>query len=163
MFNDRNPAGSVRGRFAPSPSGDIHIGNALAALLAWLQIRSLDGKLVLRMEDIDTARCRPEYARHIIEDLRWLGLSWDEGPDIGGPCGPYVQSQRLELYEAALNRLRIQGRLYPCYCSRQDILAAAAAPHGLSSEGPVYPGTCRSLTPEEAGQRSLTKTPSLRF
>ncbi|SEN89244.1 glutamyl-tRNA synthetase [Paenibacillus sophorae] len=163
MFTDIDPAGSVRGRFAPSPSGNIHIGNALAALMAWLQIRSRNGKLVLRMEDIDTARCRPEYARHIVEDLRWLGLDWDEGPDVGGPYGPYVQSERLKLYEAALDRLKAGGRLYPCYCSRHDILAAAAAPHGLASEGPVYPGTCRHLSPEEAGRRSLSKTPSLRF
>ncbi|NGM84054.1 tRNA glutamyl-Q(34) synthetase GluQRS [Paenibacillus sp. 7124] len=141
----------------------MHIGNALAALLAWLQIRSRDGIFVLRMEDIDTARCRPEFARQIINDLRWLGLDWDEGPDVGGPYGPYVQSERLKLYEDALNRLQAEGRLYSCYCSRHDILAAAAAPHGLASEGPVYPGTCRSLSSEEAHWRSMTKSPSLRF
>ncbi|BCG59203.1 tRNA glutamyl-Q(34) synthetase GluQRS [Paenibacillus sp. URB8-2] len=157
-------AGSaIRGRYAPSPSGFIHIGNALAALMAWLQVRNRNGIFVLRMEDIDTARCRPEFARQITYDLRWLGLDWDEGPDVGGPFGPYVQSERLKLYETALNRLKAEGRLYPCYCSRHDILAAAAAPHGLASEGPVYPGTCRSLSPEEAQWRSLNKSPSLRF
>ncbi|WP_245625156.1 tRNA glutamyl-Q(34) synthetase GluQRS [Paenibacillus stellifer] len=153
----------VRGRFAPSPSGHIHIGNALAALMAWLQIRHQHGEFVLRMEDIDVSRCRPAFVISILDDLRWLGLDWDEGPDIGGRFAPYTQSERLDLYEEALNRLLDDGRLYPCYCSRHDILAAAAAPHGLSSEGPVYPGTCRNLTPEEAARRAQTKTPSLRF
>lgn len=157
------PKRTVRGRFAPSPSGHMHIGNALAALMAWLQIRRLNGTFVLRMEDIDTSRCRPAFAESLIRDLRWLGIDWDEGPDIGGPYKPYVQSERLELYEQALNRLSAEGRLYPCYCSRHDILAAAAAPHGLASEGPVYPGTCRNLSPEEARVRSRQKTPSLRF
>ncbi|MBY9078476.1 tRNA glutamyl-Q(34) synthetase GluQRS [Paenibacillus sp. HN-1] len=154
---------SVRGRFAPSPSGHIHIGNALAALIAWLQIRSQHGEFVLRMEDIDVSRCRPAFAVSILDDLRWLGLDWDEGPDVGGPFAPYTQSERLDLYEEALNRLLDDGRLYPCYCSRHDILAAAAAPHGLSSEGPVYPGTCRNLTPEEAASQAQAKSPSLRF
>ncbi|WP_268958828.1 tRNA glutamyl-Q(34) synthetase GluQRS [Paenibacillus apii] len=162
-LNNAPYSSGIRGRFAPSPSGCMHIGNALAALLAWLQIRSRDGVFILRMEDIDTTRCRPEFAAQIINDLRWLGLDWDEGPDVGGPCGPYVQSQRLKLYEDALNRLQAEGRLYSCYCSRHDILAASAAPHGLASEGPVYPGTCRSLSPEEAHRRSMTKSPSLRF
>lgn len=157
------PTSAVRGRFAPSPSGEMHIGNALAALLSWLQVRQLGGTYVLRMEDIDTGRCRKSYAVQLVEDLRWLGLDWDEGPDIGGPYGPYVQSERLGLYAQALERLNAAGRLYPCYCSRHDILAAAAAPHGLSSEGPSYPGTCRRLTPAERQERALHKRPSLRF
>ncbi|WP_275262658.1 tRNA glutamyl-Q(34) synthetase GluQRS [Paenibacillus tepidiphilus] len=161
---DNNPAvKKVRGRFAPSPSGYMHIGNALAALLAWLQIRRQSGSLVLRIEDIDSARCRPEFTLAVMDDLRWLGLDWDEGPDVGGPFGPYVQSERQELYREALEQLSAGGQLYPCYCSRQDILAAAAAPHGLASEGPVYPGTCRSLSAAEAAERSSRKTPSLRF
>ncbi|WP_281349884.1 tRNA glutamyl-Q(34) synthetase GluQRS [Paenibacillus tengchongensis] len=153
----------ARGRFAPSPSGLMHIGNALAALLAWLQIRKLQGSLVLRIEDIDTARCRPEFAEAAVRDLHWLGLDWDEGPAAGGASGPYVQSERLELYRQALDRLSADGLLYPCYCSRHDILAAAAAPHGLASEGPVYPGTCRNLPAEEAAERASRKLPSLRF
>ncbi|MCJ8010732.1 tRNA glutamyl-Q(34) synthetase GluQRS [Paenibacillus sp. KQZ6P-2] len=153
----------VRGRFAPTPSGELHIGNAWAALLSWLQIRSLDGTFVLRMEDIDTQRARPHLASQILDDLYWLGLDWDEGPDVGGPYGPYTQSERIEYYEEALKQLEDQGCLYPCYCSRADLLAAARAPHGLSSEGPAYPGTCRLLTPDEAACKSLVKQPSLRF
>lgn len=157
------PTSAVRGRFAPSPSGEMHIGNALAALLSWLQVRQLGGAYVLRMEDIDTGRCRESYAVQLVQDLRWLGLDWDEGPGISGPYGPYVQSERLGLYAQALERLDAAGRLYPCYCSRHDILAAAAAPHGLSSEGPSYPGTCRRLSPAQRQERALQKQPSLRF
>ena len=154
----------LRGRFAPTPSGHIHIGNALAALLSWLQMRSSSGAFVLRMEDIDTKRSRDQYARDIIEDLRWLGLDWDEGPDIGGPSHSYVQSQRLELYEESLITLnQFDGLLYPCFCSRADIFAAARAPHGLSSEGPVYPGTCRVLSKDDRIRHSAVKQPSLRF
>ncbi|MWV43415.1 tRNA glutamyl-Q(34) synthetase GluQRS [Paenibacillus sp. HJL G12] len=153
----------VRGRFAPTPSGELHIGNAWAALLSWLQIRSMRGTFVLRMEDIDTQRSRTYLASQILRDLYWLGLDWDEGPDVGGPYGPYTQSERTEYYEEALKFLKNQGCLYPCYCSRADLLAAARAPHGLSSEGPAYPGTCRYLTPEEAARKSVLKQPSLRF
>lgn len=153
----------LRGRFAPTPSGLMHIGNARTALLAWLQARNAGGTFILRMEDIDEPRSRPEYARRILEDLRWLGLEWDEGPDAGGPCGSYVQSERKSLYLDALERLKEQGLIYPCYCSRAELLAVASAPHGLASEGPVYPGTCRKLTPDEAEAKAGRKTPSLRF
>ncbi|XEC97635.1 tRNA glutamyl-Q(34) synthetase GluQRS [Paenibacillus tarimensis] len=152
-----------RGRFAPTPSGELHIGNVYTALLAWLQIRQKDGQFIMRMEDIDKPRSRPALAKQIVDDLKWLGIDWDEGPDIGGPYGPYTQSQRLHHYEAALDRLKRDGRLYPCYCSRAELLAIASAPHGLSSEGPAYPGTCRTLTPEERAAKSCTKTPSFRF
>jgi glutamyl-tRNA synthetase len=152
-----------RGRFAPTPSGQLHIGNARTALLAWLQMRRAGGVFVLRMEDIDKPRSRPEYARQILDDLRWLGLDWDEGPDAGGPFAPYVQSERQALYEEALNRLIQDGWLYPCYCSRADLMGMASAPHGLASEGPVYPGTCRRLTLEDRNAKSAVKTPSLRF
>ncbi len=155
---------SMRGRFAPTPSGQLHIGNARTALLAWLQVRAAGGAFVLRMEDVDRPRSRPELARQILEDLRWLGLDWDEGPDVGGPFAPYEQSAREELYRGAFEQLQAGGHLYPCYCSRKDILAAARAPHGLAEEGPVYPGTCRNLTPEEAAQRAARgKQPSYRF
>jgi len=154
----------LRGRFAPTPSGHLHIGNARTALLAWLQVRAAGGQFVLRMEDIDKPRSRPALAEEILTDLRWLGLDWDEGPDVGGPYGPYVQSAREDLYQAALARLEQEGWLYPCYCSRAQIQAIASAPHGLASEGPVYPGTCRNLTPEERAQRAAAgKPPSLRF
>ncbi|BFH63731.1 tRNA glutamyl-Q(34) synthetase GluQRS [Paenibacillus azoreducens] len=158
--NNKRP---MRGRFAPTPSGELHIGNAWAALLSWLQVRSSSGIFVLRMEDIDTQRSRPHLARQILDDLYWLGLDWDEGPDVGGPFGPYTQSECLEYYMEALNQLGGMGCLYPCFCSRADLMAAARAPHGLSSEGPAYPGTCRNLTAEEAARKSLDKQPSLRF
>ncbi|MBO2944189.1 tRNA glutamyl-Q(34) synthetase GluQRS [Paenibacillus sp. F411] len=152
-----------RGRFAPTPSGHMHVGNAMAALLSWLQLRSQGGAFVLRMEDVDTGRSRQHFADSIVHDLTWLGLNWDEGPDAGGHAGPYVQSQRLELYREALDKLQAQGLLYSCYCSRADILAAPSAPHGLSAEGPLYPGTCRHLSQSEQQLKARTKTPSLRF
>ncbi|PZD96074.1 tRNA glutamyl-Q(34) synthetase GluQRS [Paenibacillus sambharensis] len=152
-----------RGRFAPTPSGEMHIGNARTALLAWLQVRSAGGQFILRMEDIDRPRSKPALARQIIEDLRWLGLDWDEGPDIGGPYGPYTQSERLDLYEQAAARLDAKGLLYPCYCSRAELNAIASAPHGLASEGPVYPGLCRGLTNAERAVKAARKAPSLRF
>ncbi|SFD70688.1 glutamyl-tRNA synthetase [Paenibacillus catalpae] len=153
----------IRGRFAPTPSGLMHVGNAWTALLAWLQTRSQSGQFVLRMEDIDGPRCRPELAAAALADLRWLGLDWDEGPDIGGPYAPYTQSERIRLYEAAMDKLLEHGALYPCFCSRAELLAVASAPHGLSSEGPTYAGTCRHLSPEQQRIRSAVKTPSMRF
>jgi glutamyl-tRNA synthetase len=152
-----------RGRFAPTPSGQLHVGNAWTALLSWWQMRSCGGEYVLRMEDIDKPRSKPEFARQILEDLRWLGIDWDEGPDVGGPYGPYKQSEREELYKEALKRLWRDGRLYPCYCSRAELMAVASAPHGLGSEGPVYAGTCRHLTDDERAKKSAVKEPSLRF
>ncbi|GMK48239.1 glutamyl-Q tRNA(Asp) synthetase [Paenibacillus glycanilyticus] len=154
---------NIRGRFAPTPSGLMHVGNAWAALLAWLQIRSNNGQFVLRMEDIDGPRCRPELAGQALADLRWLGLDWDEGPDVGGPHSPYTQSERIPFYEEALDKLLACDKLYPCFCSRAELLAVASAPHGLSSEGPAYAGTCRHLTLEQQRERREAKTPSLRF
>ncbi|WP_217595752.1 tRNA glutamyl-Q(34) synthetase GluQRS [Cohnella sp. GbtcB17] len=153
----------IRGRFAPTPSGRLHLGNALTALLAWLHIRSAGGEIVLRLEDLDRQRCKPELAGELPGELKWLGLDWDEGPDVGGPHAPYEQSRRTALYERVLDELQRQGRLYPCYCSRADLQAAASAPHGLDAEGPAYPGTCRRLTAAERTERALRKTPSLRF
>lgn len=153
----------MRGRFAPSPSGPLHIGNAFAALLAWLQVRNAQGVMILRIEDIDRDRSKPAYAAQILDDLRWLGLDWDEGPDIGGPFGPYRQSDRAALYEDAIARLNRAGHLYPCYCSRSELLSVARAPHGVASEGPSYPGTCRTLTAAQRARREAVKRPSLRF
>ena len=141
----------VRGRFAPSPSGRMHLGNLFCALLSYLSVKSRGGEWILRIEDLDTARCRPDYARQVEEDLQWLGLAWDEGGSAGGPDAPYFQSQRTALYEAALARLRGMGLVYPCFCTRAQ-LHAASAPHredGLT----VYPGTCRGLTPEDIARR----------
>jgi glutamyl-tRNA synthetase len=115
------------------------------------------------MEDIDKQRSKPEFADLILEDLRWLGIDWDEGPDLGGPHAPYTQSLREERYEQALAELDRNGWLYPCYCSRAELQAVASAPHGLSSEGPVYPGFCRDLTEGERAAKAAVKTPSLRF
>ncbi|SFI86744.1 glutamyl-tRNA synthetase [Paenibacillus sp. UNC496MF] len=153
----------MRGRFAPTPSGLMHVGNARTALLAWLQTRSAGGTFLMRTEDVDTARSRAELAEQALADLRWLGLDWDEGPDVGGPYGPYTQSERLDRYEEALAALERAGRLYSCFCSRADLAAVASAPHGLGSEGAAYPGTCRALTPAERAERRLRKEPSLRF
>jgi glutamyl-tRNA synthetase len=121
------------GRLAPSPTGAQHVGNARTYLLAWLAARSRGGRVVLRIEDIDSPRVKPGAAAQAQDDLRWLGLDWDEGP--------HVQTQRLPLYEAALARLREQELVYPCTCSRADVERAASAPHA-EHEGPVYPGTC---------------------
>lgn len=129
------------GRLAPSPTGAQHVGNARTYLLAWLSIRSRGGRMILRMEDIDSPRVKRGAAEQAIEDLRWLSLDWDEGPDIGGPHAPYVQTQRLELYHAALEQLKAAERVYPCTCTRSDVAAAASAPHA-GHEGPIYPGTC---------------------
>ena len=140
------------GRFAPSPSGRIHLGNILCCLLAWLSARQKGGKIVLRIEDLDTARCPRKYAQQMIEYLHWLGLTWDEGPVVGGPDGPYYQSERTALYEEALEKLRGMGLVYPCYCTRAE-LHAASAPHRSDGQA-VYAGTCRNLT---AAERSAKK------
>lgn len=129
------------GRLAPSPTGAQHVGNARTYLLAWLAARSRAGRIVLRIEDIDSPRTKAGAQQAAIEDLRWLGLDWDEGPDVGGPHAPYVQTERLELYDAALSRLRAAERVYPCTCTRSDVLSAASAPH-VGQEGPKYPGRC---------------------
>ena len=132
----------VRGRFAPSPTGALHLGNARTALLAWLHARAHGGAFVMRVEDLDFGRVRPGIMERQLDELRWLGLDWDEGPDVGGPFAPYVQSRRRERYDAALRRLAEQGLLFACTCSRRDIAQAASAPHA-GEEGPRYPGTCR--------------------
>ncbi|MBC7855017.1 MAG: tRNA glutamyl-Q(34) synthetase GluQRS [Pirellulaceae bacterium] len=129
------------GRLAPSPTGAQHIGNARTYLLAWLSIRSRGSRLILRMEDIDSPRIKPGAEQQAMEDLQWLGLDWDDGPDVGGPHAPYVQTQRLENYRIALEQLQAAEQVYPCTCSRGDVAAAASAPH-LGQEGPRYPGTC---------------------
>ena len=122
------------GRFAPSPSGRIHLGNLFCCLLAWLSVRQKGGRLILRIEDLDTARCPRRYSDQMEEDLHWLGLDWDEGGSRGGPRGPYYQSQRGERYRQALDALAAQGLVYPCFCTRAE-LHAASAPH--RSDGQV--------------------------
>jgi glutamyl-tRNA synthetase len=146
------PVRSPRGRYAPSPTGEVHLGNASSGLLAWLSIRSRGGSFVMRTEDLDRNRLRPGLAERILEDLAWLGLDWDEGPDRGGPFAPYEQWSRRERYAAALGRLRAAGRVFPCFCSRKDIAAAASAPQTPGDEL-RYPGTCRWLDPDQARRR----------
>jgi len=141
-----------RGRYAPSPTGDLHLGNASTALLAWLSVRAAGGTFVLRVEDLDAPRARPGAVERCLEDLAWLGLDWDEGPDRGGPFGPYVQSTRRAGYDDAFERLRAAGGVYPCFCSRKDAAAAASAPQEPGDEAP-YSGRCRALAPEEAAAR----------
>lgn len=132
----------LKGRFAPSPTGRMHLGNICAALMSWLSVRSSDGEWVLRIEDLDPQRSRPEYARQIEDDLLWLGLEWDEGGIDGkGSRSPYIQSRRSEIYRSYLDRLRQTDLTYPCYCTRADIMATQA-PH--QSDGRiVYAGNCR--------------------
>ncbi len=131
-----------RGRLAPSPTGFLHLGHARTFWIAWQRARDAHGILVFRNEDLDAERADPEFARAMVEDLRWLGLDWEEGPDRGGPFGPYTQSERLTFYRTAFDQLRLGGWLFPCDCSRRDIRNALGAPH-QGEEEPVYPGTCR--------------------
>ncbi len=133
------------GRFAPSPSGPLHLGNARTALLAWLQARLSGARFLMRMEDLDRPRVRPGSAAQILDDLLWLGLDWDEGPDVGGPSGPYNQSARDGIYTEALAQLQRSNAVFACVCSRRDVEQAASAPHVPS--GVVYPGTCRARPP----------------
>jgi glutamyl-tRNA synthetase len=152
----------IRGRYAPSPTGALHLGNIRTALLAWLWARAEGGQFVLRVEDLDRPRVVPGASEQMLADLRWLGLDWDEGPDCGGPYAPYTQSERLELYTAHLQRLEQAGLIYPCYCSRAEIARAASAPHG--EEGPRYPGTCRALSrAQRQAYEAAGRRPSLRF
>lgn len=132
----------AKGRFAPSPTGRMHLGNVFSALLSWLSVKQKGGKWILRIEDLDPQRSKTEYARLIEDDLHWLGLEWDEGGlDDRGNCGPYSQSRRGEIYSRALDRLNATGLTYPCTCTRADIMATQA-PH--QSDGRViYGGRCR--------------------
>jgi len=148
-----------RGRYAPSPTGDLHLGSAAAALFAAAAARARAGTLILRIEDLDQGRVIPGAAERIVDDLTWLGVTWDEGPDRGGPTGPYVQSARTTHYEAALARLEARNLIYLCDCSRAEIARAASAPHA-GEEGPRYPGTCR---PHGMRQRAFRRPPAVRL
>lgn len=142
----------LRCRLAPSPTGKQHLGNARTFLIAWLSCRSRNGHLILRIEDIDSPRVKPEATQQIYDDLRWLGLEWDEGP--------VVQTERLAIYEEYLRCLQQHELVYPCTCTRTDILAAASAPH-LEHEGPAYPGTCAGRTVSDA--KTLDRPYAWRF
>ncbi len=143
----------VVGRFAPSPSGRMHLGNIFSALAAWLSVRAQGGRMVLRIEDLDPRCASPERARQIMDDLRWLGLDWDEGP--------VYQHDRLDLYRAAVDRLDADGLVYPCFCSRAE-LHAASAPHANDGT-PIYAGTCRHLTPRQIAEKRALRPAALRL
>jgi glutamyl-tRNA synthetase len=149
----------IRSRFAPSPTGRMHLGNLWIAFLNWLWTRQRGGKIILRMEDIDRDRCRKEYEEGILEDLSWMGLDFDEGPEGIYPYGPAVQSRRYDIYDSILSAMEKKGHIYPCYCSRSRIHQVLSAPHEGEAR-PVYDGHCRNLTPEE--RESMTKNPCWR-
>ena len=141
------------GRFAPSPSGRMHLGNLWSCLIAWLSARSAGGKMVLRLEDLDPDRCRREYCDQVMRDLEWLGLDWDNRP--------VYQSERTEIYAQAFTQLEQQGLIYPCYCNRAERLAASA-PH--RSDGVVlYGGRCRTLTAQQREELEQTRRPAWRL
>jgi glutamyl/glutaminyl-tRNA synthetase len=140
-----------RGRLAPSPTGYLHLGHARTFWIAQERARAANGTLVLRNEDLDRARVRPEFVRAFIEDLKWFGFEWQEGPDVGGPYAPYDQSARIEIYRNAFEELKRRDAVYPCTCSRQEVLRALQAPH-QGEEEPIYPGNCRSKRIEDVPQ-----------
>jgi glutamyl-tRNA synthetase len=153
----------MRVRFAPSPTGKLHVGNARTALFNWLLARGRSGSFVLRIEDTDVERSTPESEAAILADIRWLGLDWDEGPDNGGPHGPYRQSQRADLYAKYAQQLVDSGNAYPCFCSREQLEADRVA--ALAEGRPArYAGTCRHLSKAEVAERLAGgATPALRF
>jgi glutamyl/glutaminyl-tRNA synthetase len=174
-----NPLRLYRGRIAPSPTGLLHLGHAHTFWVAAQRAAERNGKLIFRNEDLDPQRCRAEFVDAMFENVRWLGIEWDEGPDCGGPFAPYTQSERRGAYLEAWKQLRNQGAIYPCFCSRKDVAAAAGAPNEGDDE-PMYPGTCRpdavdadaslrsagranAPVPTRAGKRSETRGANWRF
>jgi glutamyl/glutaminyl-tRNA synthetase len=140
------PSHIYRGRLAPSPTGLLHLGHARTFWIAAQRAAKRDGTLILRSEDLDPQRCRDDFAQAMMDDLRWLGISWSEGPDVGGPYAPYVQSERRTHYLAAWKQLRDLGLIYPCTCSRKDVAQAVGAPNDDDDE-PMYSGKCRPKEP----------------
>jgi glutamyl/glutaminyl-tRNA synthetase len=136
-----------RGRLAPSPTGYLHLGHARTFWTAQQRANEHGGTLVLRNEDLDSTRYKMEFVPAMMEDLKWFGFEWQEGPDCGGPCAPYNQSERMDFYRAALGKLQAGNFIYPCTCSRKDIREAASAPN-VEGDEPIYPGTCRGKRDE---------------
>ena len=151
-YEPMNSASPYRGRLAPSPTGFLHLGHARTFWRAQERARACGGALILRNEDLDAARFKMEFVEAMLEDLRWFGFSWSEGPDVGGPHAPYNQSERMAVYRAAFEQLQAGQRVYPCVCSRKDIQTAVAAPH-QGEEGIIYPGTCRQNRKADVGDR----------
>src|SRR5437899_10920101 len=140
---------TYRGRFAPSPTGYLHRGHARTFWMAQKRAEAAGGEMILRNDDLDRSRVRPEFVVAMVEDLKWLGLRWSEGPDVGGPHSPYSQSERIGLYREAFERLKAAGLVYPCTCTRKDVAGALTAPHATDDE-PIYPGNCR---PDRTGKK----------
>jgi glutamyl/glutaminyl-tRNA synthetase len=151
---ERTDGATYRGRIAPSPTGLLHLGHAATFWTASQRALANAGTLVLRNEDLDPQRSKPEYVRAFIEDLHWLGIEWQEGPDLGGPYAPYSQNERRNVYLTAWRQLRDTGFIYPCTCSRKDLAHAASAPHDADDE-PLYSGRCR----ERAGEARTYSAP----
>ena len=152
--------GQVRGRYAPSPTGALHLGNLRTAMMAWLHARCFDGVCILRVEDLDQQRCKDGFEEQMLDDLELVGLDFDEGVREGGPCAPYRQSDRVPLYEEALAKLLEAGLAYPCYCTRKEIHRNGRR----SSSGElVYGGRCLRLTSEEREALARTRRPAWRF
>jgi glutamyl-tRNA synthetase len=151
-----SPTAKYRGRIAPSPTGYLHLGHARTFWQAFERARTNEGVLIFRNEDLDSQRCRPQYVEAMFEDLRWFGIQWQEGPDVGGAFGPYAQSSRRQFYLNAWRNLLSGGWIYPCSCSRRDLAESASAPHNDAphddgpnnganhNDEPIYPGTCRA-------------------
>ena len=154
---------TVRCRFAPAPSGSLHVGNVRSALFSWLWARHNDGTFILRVEDTDASRVTEEAFRGVLDDLRWLGLDWDEGPEVGGPHGPYRQSERAQIYADKVTELLASGAAYHCYCTETELEERNEAARARG-EPPGYDGRCRSLTESEiAAYRAEGRTPVVRF
>jgi glutamyl-tRNA synthetase len=164
---------NYRGRLAPSPTGYLHLGHARTFWVAQERARARGGELILRNEDLDAARFKMEFVDAMLDDLRWFGFEWSEGPDVGGKFAPYNQSERMGFYRLALEKLRAGNFIYPCTCSRKDIQTATRAPHANDDDEPIYPGTCRNTSDEwrvtsdkqtsPADLSRVTRHPSLRF
>ena len=154
-------AETVTGRFAPTPSGFLHLGNIFCSLLAWLHAKASGGRIILRIEDLDARRCGRDKAEALVRELEWLGLTWDEGAYKSSNAEDYFQSMRFDIYADFLKQLREKNLIYPCYCSRNE-LHAAEAPH-LSDGRVVYPGTCRSLTDTERQLKEAKRPPAWRL
>ena len=150
--------GKVRVRFAPSPTGQVHVGNARTALFNWLFARQQGGTFILRIEDTDLERSEARYESQLMDDARWLGLDWDEGPDVGGPFPPYRQSDKWQVYRDHAERLVSEGKAYRCFCS-QETLDRQREFAMAQQQQPNYPGTCRNLAPEEAERRRASGEP----
>jgi glutamyl/glutaminyl-tRNA synthetase len=147
---------NYRGRLAPSPTGFLHLGHAKTFWIAQQRARKNGGELILRNDDLDSTRYKMEFVDAMLEDLRWFGFEWSEGPDVGGKFAPYNQSGRMEFYRAALEKLRAGNFIYPCTCSRKDIQAATRAPHANDDDEPIYPGTCRSNRKSEIANQKFS-------